>query len=77
MANESGRKQDREIRLSETQMRHPGMEHVVRARMDDASTSGTAELADEYDYVVADLRRIAIIAAAMVGVLAGLALFVV
>jgi uncharacterized membrane protein (UPF0182 family) len=77
MADKSGRRKDQEIRLSEAQMRHPGMEHVIRTRDNVTSSSETTGLADEYGYVVSELRRIAVIAVVMLGVLVGLALFVV
>jgi hypothetical protein len=51
------------------------MEHVTRPNP--SSQSETAELGEEYQYVVADLQRIGIIAVVMLGVLIGLALFVV
>jgi len=75
MAKEPSRNKDRDIRLSEAQLRHPGMEHVTRPNP--SSQSETAELGEEYQYVVADLQRIGIIAVVMLGVLIGLALFVV
>jgi hypothetical protein len=76
MADRSGGRRDRDIRLSETQMRHPGMRDVVSSKQDDASSSSTAqtsELAQEYHYVLADLRRIGIIAVVMLGALVALA----
>ena len=77
MADKSSGKKDREIRLSEAQLRHPGMEHAVRPRGEaaDSPASQRSDLAQEYRYVLADLRRIGAIAVVMVGVLVGLALF--
>lgn len=75
MANKSRRNKDQEIRLSEAQMRRPGMEDTIRAEDSASASSQTSELAQEYRYVVADLRRIGIIAAVMLAVLIGLALF--
>ncbi len=77
MASKSREDREKDIRLSETQMRRPGMEGPVRSKPDDASSSSsgeTSELAQEYHYVLADLRRIGIIAVVMLGALAGLAL---
>ncbi|MFO7741072.1 MAG: hypothetical protein R6X31_02055 [Anaerolineae bacterium] len=75
MAEKSRRSADREIRLSETQMKQPGMNGMapVEAAPDSPSSEGP-QLADEYRYVVADLKRIAAIAAAMLVVLIVLAL---
>ncbi len=69
MANRSEQNKDREIRLSETQMRQPGMEVGARRVADSEAT----DLAEEYSYVVRDLSRIGIIAAVMLAILVGLA----
>ncbi len=74
MGSTSGRNKDRDIRLSETQMRHPGME-IAATRVAD-SDSETPDLAEEYRYVIKDLSRIGVIAVVMLGVLVGLALLV-
>jgi hypothetical protein len=75
MTDKSRRNVDREIRLSETQMRQPGMEEMAEAEATPSlSSSQESQLAEEYRYVVADLRRIAVIAAVMLVVLIGLAL---
>jgi hypothetical protein len=75
MAEKSRRNVDREIRLSETQMRQPGMEGMGEAEPTSSSSSSQEpQLAEEYRYVVADLKRIAVIAAVMLVVLIGLAL---
>lgn len=56
-------------------MRQPGMDEAGRAEMvAEPAPSGDSHLAEEYYYVVDDLRRIAIIAAVMLVVLIGLAL---
>jgi hypothetical protein len=75
MAKSSSSKGEREIRLSETQMRQPGMEEAKRVRQEFVvpASSETTELADEYGYVIADLQRIAAIALAMLAVLIVLA----
>ena len=73
MANRASRARDKDIRLSESQMRHPGMEEVAGGAPD--SSSKTLELAEEYRYVVTDLRRIGVIAAVMLAALVGLAFF--
>lgn len=76
MAEKSSGKKDRGIRLSETQLRHPGMEHAIRPQVDAAESPSSqgSDLAQEYRYVLADLRRIGAIAVVMLGVLVGLAL---
>ena len=77
MAKRSPRKEEKEIRLSATQMRQPGMERVAKVEQKVAVpvSSQTSDLAEEYRYVTADLQRIAIIAAVMLAVLIALALF--
>lgn len=74
MAGKSDREKDREIRLSEAQMRQPGMSETVKAGPASPSSSETSELAEEYGYVLADLRRIGVIALVMLGGLVALAL---
>ena len=75
MAEKSRRRKEQDIRLSETQLRRPRIEDVVYgAEPSDSSSSGTADLAQEYDYVLADLGRIGIIALVMLGALVALAL---
>lgn len=73
MAEKSRRSKDREIRLSEAQMIHPGMEDLPTPEAKRSSSSATSELAQEYDYVLADLRRIAVLALVMLVVLIALA----
>jgi hypothetical protein len=77
MAKKSRRKADQDIRLSEAQMRLPGTEGVVGPKPDDAvdSSSETPQLAQDYHYVLADLRRIGLIAIVMLGMLVALAVF--
>jgi hypothetical protein len=57
-------------------MRQPSLEDVARVEEVVAvpTPSQASDLADEYRYVTADLRRIAIIAAVMLAVLIALAL---
>jgi len=74
VADKSGRSKDREIRLSEAQLRHPGMEESFSRRAE--PSADTEGLEQEYSYVLADLRRIGLIAMAMLAVLLALALFV-
>ena len=74
MADKSGRGKDREIRLSETQLRHPGMEKAF-ARVSVETSSETEDLEQEYQYVLADLRRIGLIAVVMLAGLVGLTFF--
>lgn len=68
------RSKNHDIRLSETQMRHPGMEIGPEGTPD--PSADTDELEDQYQYVVKDLTRIGIIAVVMLGVLVALALLV-
>jgi hypothetical protein len=58
-------------------MRQPGIERVAKVEEMIAIPvpSQASDLAEEYRYVTADLRRIAIIAAVMLAVLIALALF--
>lgn len=77
MAKKSRRDKDQDIRLSEAQLRRPGSEDAISSKPDDGSSRSpvqTSELAEEYDYVVADLRRIGVIAVVMLGALITLAL---
>jgi hypothetical protein len=76
MARKSRRKKDQDIRLSEAQLRRPGTEEVVAPEPEgitSSSSSHTSELAQEYHYVLADLRRIGVIAIVMLGALVALA----
>jgi hypothetical protein len=77
MAKRSPRKEEKEIRLSATQMRQPGMEKPaeVEDKVAVPVASQASDLAEEYRYVTADLRRIAVIAVMMLAVLIALALF--
>ncbi|HEY74659.1 MAG TPA: hypothetical protein G4O00_00570 [Thermoflexia bacterium] len=67
------RKRTRGPRLSEAQLVQP-TPRVTIAPDQQASDGAPSDLRDEYRYVIADLRRIAIIAAAMMVVMIGLAL---
>ncbi len=73
MSEKSRRNHDREIRLSQTQMKQPGMDEMPGAERERGAAE-SASLAEEYRYVVADLKRIAVIAAGMLVVLVVLAL---
>lgn len=74
MADEKSRGNvDRKIRLSETQMRQPGMDEVAEVAQS-LSSAHQSQLAEEYRYVAADLKRIAVIAVMMLVVLIVLAL---
>lgn len=75
MAEKSRRNGDREIRLSEEQMRRPGTEEIGRTDKATGSSAETSGLAEEYHYVVADLQRIGVIALVMLGALVALAVF--
>lgn len=74
MGEKSSRNRDRDIRLSEEQLRRPGVEEVALRPDSSSSSSETSGLAGEYHYVVADLRRIGVIALVMLGALIALAL---
>ena len=74
MPEKSGRGKDREIRLSEAQLRHPGMEKAT-AGVSIEAPSEEAGLEQEYQYVVADLQRIGLIALVMLAGLVGLTFF--
>jgi len=74
MADEKSRRNvDRKIRLSEAQMRQPGMDEVAEVTQS-LSSAHESQLAEEYRYVAADLKRIGVIAAVMLVVLIALAL---
>jgi len=74
MPEKSGRGNDRKIRLSEAQLRHPGMEKAfTQSSVETSSDAG--DLEHEYQYVLADLRRIGLIALVMLVALVGLAFF--
>ena len=71
------RRNARRPRLSAAQMVRPGVdEAAVGAPAKEALPLSVTEpdLQSEYQYVISDLRRIGIIAAAMIGLLIGLAL---
>lgn len=76
MAKKSRRKK-KDVRLSPAQMVQPGMEDMSVADVADATASPApqeSDLEDEYRYVVADLKRIGMIAAVMLAVLVALVL---
>lgn len=77
MGKRSRRSDEREIRLSATQMRQPGMEDLaeVREKVAVPEPAEGSQLEEQYRYVTADLKRIAIIAVVMLAVLIVLALF--
>jgi hypothetical protein len=71
------RKKGRSVRLSPTQMVQPGVDEVVDAPLVAAPAQPApkaSDLQEEYRYVIADLKRIGIIAVAMLAVLIVLAL---
>jgi hypothetical protein len=71
-----GRKKERQVRLSPTQMVQPGMSEVADAPLA-ATPQGprprVSDLREEYRYVIADLKRIGVIAVAMLAMLTALA----
>jgi len=73
------RKRSRQPRLTPSQMVRPdqGERLEVRSASPTAGRRGLPDLRDEYRYVLADLKRIAVIAAVMLVVMIVLALVVV
>ena len=70
------RKKERQVRLSPTQMVQPGVSEAAGAPLATAparSVPRVSDLREEYRYVIADLKRIGIIAVAMLTVLIVLA----
>lgn len=70
------RKQDKQVRLSAAQMVQPTAAEVsdrARAAIQAQPASKEADLGEEYRYVIADLKRIGIIAVGMLAVLIVLA----
>lgn len=77
MTEKSQQEKRRDIRLSPAQMVQPGMNGVTDAQAREAvarSAAQSSDLEEEYRYVVTDLRRIGVIALAMLAVLIALAL---
>lgn len=71
------RRRQRQIRLSQAQMVQPGMSRAVGLSpvvTPTQSPAPTTDLREEYRYVITDLRRIGILAVAMLAVLIVLAL---
>ncbi|MDY6877525.1 MAG: hypothetical protein SWK90_15180 [Chloroflexota bacterium] len=71
------RKKGRRVRLSPAQMIQPEIGEEVAASLIAAQARSVPEVSDlreEYRYVVADLKRIGIIAVAMLAILIALAL---
>jgi len=73
------RRRQQQARLSQAQMVQPGMSDTVGSPPAVTSilarpASATTDLREEYRYVIADLKRIGILAVAMLAVLVVLAL---
>ena len=72
------RKKGRPVRLSEAQKVQPGTNDIVAGVSTDAPSARPAsqesDLREEYHYVVADLKRIGVIALVMLAALIALAL---
>jgi hypothetical protein len=70
-----GKRRGQPVRLSQAQMVQPGTGEVAQAASAASTKPGPqmTDLRDEYRYVIADLKRIAIIALAMLVVLIVLA----
>jgi len=69
-------KKGRQVRLSPAQMVQPGLDEIANASLEAAlvqSVPQTTNLEEEYRYVIADLKRIGIIAVGMLVVLIALA----
>jgi hypothetical protein len=78
MAKKSHRtkKKGRQIHLSPAQMVQPGLDEIADAPIQAAGAQSVpqgSDLREEYRYVVADLKRIGIIAVGMLAVLIALA----
>jgi len=71
-----GERKNRQVRLSEAQLVQPGegAAPLVVREPQKADKTQTVDLKQEYRYVIADLKRIAILAAAMLVVLIVLAI---
>jgi len=76
LAKRGSRTREKDIRLSEAQLRQPGAESLapIEEVAPGSAQAEASDLAKEYRYVTADLKRIAIIAAVMLTVLVVLAL---
>jgi len=76
LAKRGSRNREQDIRLSEAQLRQPGAERLTPIEEVAAGSAQlqASDLAEEYRYVTADLKQIAIIAAVMLTVLIVLAL---
>ncbi len=77
MAKKSRRVKKKQVRLSAAQMVQPMADEVAEAvavAIPTQSVPQAPDLRDEYRYVIADLKRIGIIALAMLAVLVVLAL---
>ena len=68
------RKKGRKVRLSETQLSKPGVEETADGSPAPSRTAeSAAELKEEYGYVAADLKRVAIIAGGLLVLVVALA----
>lgn len=74
MTNRSRRDGERNIRLSEAQMRQPGIEEKEESARVASRDSQASHLAEQFDYVGADLKRILLVSAIMLAILISLAL---
>jgi len=70
MANKKGK----DINLSPAQMVQPGVEKAAAMGDGKASSASGESLEEEYYYVIADLKRIGVIAVVMLAVLIALVL---
>ncbi|RLC91415.1 MAG: hypothetical protein DRI77_13835 [Chloroflexi bacterium] len=77
MTKKSRKKKGRPVRFSPTQMVQPGGNKGIvapRAATQVQAAPKATDLSEEYHYVIADLKRIGIIAVAMLTLLVALAL---
>jgi ribosomal protein L13E len=74
MAKKSRRKKRRQIRLSATQLVQPGATEATVEPIAAVSTAKASDWREGYGYVVADLKRVGVIAAATLAVVIALVL---
>ncbi len=77
MTKKSRNDEERRIPLSPAQMVQPGMKNIAEAAPSAApgmKAPDTSEMREEYHYVLADLKRIGVIALVMLAVLIALVL---
>jgi hypothetical protein len=73
MAKKNRRVKKRDVRLSSAQLVRPSRSEAAVAPGSTGESGGPASLREEYRYVIADLKRIGLIALGMVALLIALA----